>query len=559
VTLSGWFIRRPVATLLLTLGLLFVGLQSFRQLPIAGVPQVDIPTISVNTSLPGASAETVASSVTSPLERALAILPGVTAITSSSSLGSSAISVQFDLGRSTDAAALDVQSAINAAQGDLPKTLPHPPTFEKKNPSDALLMTIAVYSEELPIGEVDDYVENLLTPEIARVRGVGAIDYHGRQKPAIRIELDPGKVAALGLTLDYVRARIEEATANTPKGTLNGARQSITLDASDQLTDAAQYGAISVAFRNGATVRLRELGTVIRTVEDIHTSAWIDGHQSVMIDVHKQIGFNINATVEQVKSVLPALQRNLPPSLHLKLLGDRTQTIRASVQDVQFTLLLTAFLVVMVVYLFLGTWRATLIPAIVIPLSLLGTMAAMYLLGYTLDNVSLMALTISIGFVVDDAIVMLENILRHVEDGMEATAAALRGSREIGFTIFSMTLSLVAVFIPLLFLGGVVGRLFREFAVTASIAILISGVVSLTLTPLLCARFLRIDAGHDGGTLHHRFERVFAWLQDRYARGLAVVLRHQAVTLGVMLSTLAVTALLYSGISKRFFHNRTMG
>ncbi len=556
---STWFIRRPTATLLLMLGLMFAGVTSYTQLPIAGVPQVDIPTLFVTTELPGASAETMASAVTSPLERALAILPGVTAITSTSSLGFSSIAVQFDLSRSVDAAALDVQIAINAASGDLPKNLPHPPTFEKKNPSDALLMTIGVYADNMPIGEVDDYVENFLTPEIARVRGVGAIDYHGRQKPAVRIELDPGRVAALGLTLDDVRARVAEATANTPKGTLSGPNQSITLDTNDQLRDSAEYGDIAIAFRNGAAVRLKEAGTVVRSVEDVHQSAWVNGHQAVMIDVHKQVGFNVNATVQKVKAALPALERNLPPTVHMVLLGDRTQTIRSSVADVQFTLLLTCVLVVLVVYAFLGTWRATLIPALVIPLSLFGTMAAMYLLGYTLDNVSLMALTISIGFVVDDAIVMLENILRHIEDGMAPQEAAELGSREIGFTIVSMTLSLVAVFIPLLFMGGLVGRLFREFAETAGIAILISGAVSLTLTPLLCARMLRKQAEDGSGGFHHRFEAAFSALRDWYARGLTVVLRHQRWTLAVMLGTLALTLALYSVISKGFFPQQDNG
>jgi len=558
LNLSAWFIRRPVATFLLMLGLMFIGVASYTQLPIAGVPQVDIPTISVNTDLPGASAETVASSITSPLERALAILPGVTSLTSTSSLGASSISVQFDLARSVDAAALDVQSAINAALGDLPKNLPHPPTFEKKNPSDALLMTIAVYADNMPIGQVDDYVENFLTPEIARVRGVGAIDYHGRQKPAVRIQMDPNRVATMGLTLEDVRQRITEATANGPKGTLSGSRQSVTLDTNDQLSDAAQYGAIALASRNGATVKVRDAGTVLTSVEDVKQSAWLGQHQAVLIDVHKQIGFNVNATVAKIKEVLPTLERNLPPSLHLVLLGDRTQTIRSSVSDVQFTLILTCLLVVFVVYLFLGSVRATLIPAIVIPLSLFGTMAAMYGLGYTLDNVSLMALTISIGFVVDDAIVMLENILRHVEEGMDPQQAAFTGSREIGFTIFSMTISLVAVFIPLLFMGGVVGRLFREFADTAAIAILISGVVSLTLTPVLCARFLTVQGVHRGW-FHQRCEHFLERMRQGYARGLRAVLRHQRLTLGVMLATLVVTLGIYVYIPKGFFPQQDNG
>ncbi|MDB5776908.1 MAG: efflux transporter [Herbaspirillum sp.] len=541
------------------LGLLFIGGASYFQLPIAGVPQVDIPTISVSTDLPGASAETIASSVTSPLERALAILPGVTAITSASSLGLSSIDVQFDLSRSVDAAALDVQTAINSALGLLPKDLPHPPTFEKKNPSDALLMTIAVYSDSMPIGKVDDYVENYLTPEISRVAGVGAIDYHGQQKPAVRIQIDPGRIAAMGLTLEDVRARITEATANGPKGTLNGPRRSMTLDTNDQLADAREYSAIALASVNGATTKLSDVGEILSSVENVKQSAWVAGHQAVMIDVHKQVGFNINSTVAKVKEVLPSLERNLPPSVHLVLLGDRTQTIRSSVKDVQFTLILTCLLVVFVVYMFLGSLRATLIPAIVIPLSLFGTMAAMYVLGYTLDNVSLMALTISIGFVVDDAIVMLENILRHVEEGMDPQEAAVKGSAEIGFTIFSMTISLVAVFIPLLFMGGIVGRLFREFADTAAIAILISGALSLTLTPVLCARFLTPHAPHGKGWFNRQCDRWIERGREAYARSLRKVLRHQPLTLAVMLGTLAVTAGMYIYIPKGFFPQQDNG
>lgn len=540
-------------------GLLFVGIASYIQLPIAGVPQVDIPTISIQTTLPGASAETVASSVTSPLERALAILPGVISITSTSSLGSSSISVQFDLARGVDAAALDVQTAINASMADMPKNLPHPPTFEKKNPSDALLMTIAAYSDSMPIGKVDDYVENYLTPELSRVHGVGAIDYHGQQKPAVRIRVDPGRVAAMGLTLEDVRQAIAAATANSPKGTLNGSRQSVTLDTNDQLVASSDYGAISLKSSNGALVKLSDVAEIISSVEDVQQSAWIAGHQAVMIDIHKQVGFNINSTVARIKETLPSLQRNLPPSLHLVLLGDRTQTIRSSVKEVQFTLLLSCLLVVFVVYLFVGSLRATMIPAIVIPLSLFGTMAAMFAFGYTLDNVSLMALTISIGFVVDDAIVMQENILRHVEEGMDSQAAAIKGSGEIGFTILSMTISLVAVFIPVLFMGGIVGRLFREFADTAAIAILISGAVSLTLTPVLCAKFLQVDSSHRSGWFRHQCEIWIERAREGYASGLRKVLRHQPLTLAVMLSTLVVTVGLYIYIPKGFFPQQDNG
>ena len=555
---STWFIRRPIATILLTLGLLYIGVASYTQLPIAGVPQVDIPTISISTDLPGASAETVASSVTSPLERALAILPGVTSITSTSSLGASAIDVQFDLARSVDAAALDVQSAINTALGDLPKNLPHPPVFEKKNPSDALLMTIGVYSDNLPIGVVDDYTENQLAPVLARIKGVGLIDFHGRQKPAVRIRIDPGKVAAMGLTLEDVRQKIVESTVNGPKGTLNSSQRSIILDTNDQLHGAAEFGNIVLTTHNGALVRIRDVGTAIDGVEDIKQSAWVGQHRAVLLDVHKEVGYNINNTVAKVREAIPMLQSQLPVSVHLVLLGDRTQTIRSSVRDVRFTLMLSCVLVIVVVYAFLRNVRATLIPAVAIPLSLLGTLALMYVLGYTLDNVSLMALTISVGFVVDDAIVMLENILRHIENGEEPRLAAENGSREIGFTIVSMTLSLVAVFIPFLFMQGIVGRLFHEFADTAATAILISGIVSLTVTPMLCANVITRKSMRQ-----LELGKLSAYLPERvlavYGRGLRWVLAHQGFMMGVMLATLGITVALYIYIPKGFFPQQDNG
>jgi hydrophobe/amphiphile efflux-1 (HAE1) family protein len=559
LNVSAWFIGRPVATSLLMLGVLFLGITAYTQLPIAGVPQVDIPTISITTTLPGASAETVAASVTSPLERALAILPGVVSILSTSSLGSSSISVEFDLSRSVDSAAVDVQTAINSAVADLPKNLPHPPTFEKKNPADALLMTVAVYSDSLPIAAVDDYVENFLTPEISRVTGVGLVDYHGRQKPAVRIQIDPGKIAGLGLNLEDVRQRIGELTVNGPKGTLSSPRRTVTLDANDQLTDATEFSAITLNARGGSVVRIGDVGNVVNGVEDVKQGAWVRHHQAVMIDVHKQVGFNLNETVARVRALLPVLQRDLPASVHLVLLGDRTQAIRASVRDVFRTLLISCLLVVIVVYAFLRNLRATFIPAIAIPLSLLGTMAAMYAIGYTLDNVSLMALTVSVGFVVDDAIVMMENITRHVEEGEDAVSAALAGSGEIGFTIVSMTLSLIAVFIPLIFMGGVVGRLFHEFANTAAIAILLSGVVSLTLTPVLCAKLLRAAPAKEQGAFEGRARAWYQRVHDRYARSLRWVLGHQFLVLLVMLATMAITVILYILIPKGFFPQQDNG
>jgi hydrophobe/amphiphile efflux-1 (HAE1) family protein len=541
------------------LAVLFLGIASYTQLPIAGVPQIDVPTITITTDLPGASAETIATGVTAVLERALANLPGVLSITSTSSLGSSSIDVQFELSRSVDAAAVDVQTAINTALGDLPKNLPHPPTFEKANPADALLMSIAVYSDTLPIAAIDDYAENYLTPEIARVIGVGLVDYHGRQKPAIRVQADPGRLSGLGLSLEDLRQIIGESTLNGPKGTLNSARRSLTLDTNDQLEHAAEYADLIIQSHNGVVTRLRDVGTVIDSVEDVKQSAWLGTRRCVIIDVHKQVGYNVNATVERIKSLLPRLRSDLPASVHLTLLADRTQTIRSSVKDVQITLLITCVLVVFVVFLFLGDIRATVIPAVTIPLSLFGAMAAMYLLGYSLDNVSLMALTVSVGFIVDDAIVMLENALRHVENGEDPLTAALRGSREIGFTICSMTISLVAVFIPVLFMGGIVGRLFREFAGTATVAILTSGLVSLTLTPMMCAHYLRPVDAKFASRFHVSAKGWFDRALRKYGRGLRWAIAHQPIVLGVLCLTVVITVSLYIWIPKGFFPQQDNG
>ena len=556
---SAWFIRRPIATSLLMLAILFLGAASYTQLPIAGVPQIDVPTISITTDLPGASAETIAAGVTAPLERALAYLPGVISITSTSYLGSSSIDVQFDLSRTVDSAAVDVQTAINTALGDLPKNLPHPPTFEKVNPADALLLSIAVWSDVLPIAAVDDYAENALAPQIARILGVGLVDYHGRQRPAIRVQADPGHLYSLGLTLEDLRQRIGESTVNGPKGTLDSERRSVTLDTDDQLEHASAYGDLIIATHSGLVTRLRDVGRVLDGVEDVKQSAWLGARRAVIIDVHKQVGFNVNATVEKVKAVLPGLQRQLPASVHMALLADRTQTIRSSVKDVQITLLITCVLVVLVVFVFLGDVRATVIPALAIPLSLFGSMAAMYALGYSLDNVSLMSLTVSIGFVVDDAIVMLENILRHVESGEDPFTAALQGSREIGFTIVSMTLSLIAVFIPVLFMGGIVGRLFREFAGTATVAILVSGLVSLTLTPMLCAYYIRRAGSVPNGRFHDWFSRWFEARLHSYGRGLQWAIAHRRLVLGLMFVTVVLTVGLYIRVPKGFFPQQDNG
>ena len=560
MNISAPFIVRPIATTLLMIGVTLVGLVAYFVLPIAGVPQVDVPTIRVSADLPGANAETMASSVAGPLERQLSQISSVTAMSSTSSLGHTAIQVEFDLARNIDAAAQDVQTAINAAGGDLPKNLPSPPTYEKANPADAQLMSIAVTSTDLPISTVDDYVENYLAPRISRITGVGQVDFHGQQKPAVRIQINPTVASAMGVSLEDIRAAIGTATVDSPKGTLDGAKQSMTLDTTDQIFDAAAFESVIIAYRNGAPVRIRDIGKAIDGVEDIRQAAWLMGQRAVIIDVHKQPGYNINQTVQLVKDVLPGLQRTLPPSIKLKVLGERTITIRSSVADVQVTMAMSIGLVVLVMFVFLRHVRATLIPSVTIPVSLLSTCAVMYLLNYTIDNVSLMALTIAVGFIIDDAVVMVENIIRHIESGKRPLEAALVGSREVGFTILSMTMSLIAVFIPLLLMGGLIGRLFREFAVTVSVAILMSGVISLTLTPMMCGWLLQPhQEGHRDWRIVELLDAAFQRSLDFYAGSLRWALRHRLFMLALMAATMAATVLLYTAIPKGFFPQQDNG
>ena len=560
MNISAPFIVRPIATTLLAIGVTLVGLVAYFMLPIAGVPQVDVPTIRVSASLPGANAETMASSVAGPLERALSLISGVTTMSSTSSLGHTAIQVEFDLSRNVDAAAQDVQTAINAAGGDLPKNLPSPPTYEKANPADAQLMSIAVTSADLPISTVDDYVENYLAPRISRITGVGQVDFHGQQKPAVRIQINPTVASAMGISLEDVRAVIGTATVNSPKGTLDGPKQSLTLDTTDQIFDAAAFESVIIAYRNGAPVRIRDIGKAIDGVEDIRQAAWLMGQRAVIIDVHKQPGYNINQTVQLVKDVLPGLQRTLPPSIKLKVLGERTITIRSSVADVQVTMAMSIGLVVLVMFVFLRHVGATLIPSVTIPVSLLSTCAVMYLLNYTIDNVSLMALTIAVGFIIDDAVVMVENIMRHIEAGKRPLEAALVGSREVGFTILSMTMSLTAVFIPLLLMGGLIGRLFREFAVTVSIAIMMSGVISLTLTPMMCGWLLQPhQEGHRDWRIVEYLDAAFQRSLGFYAGSLRWALRHRLFMLALMAATMAATVFLYMAIPKGFFPQQDNG
>jgi multidrug efflux pump len=559
VNFSAPFIRRPIATALLMAGLLLVGLVSYALLPIAALPQIDYPTIQVTASLPGASAETMATSVAAPLERELSSVSGVSELTSSSSLGSTSIVVQFDLNRDINAAAQDVQAAISAAGGVLPKNLPNPPRYRKINPADFTILSLAVTSDTLPIAQVDDYADNYIAQQLSRISGVGLVDLNGEQKPAVRVRINPTAVAALGISLEDIRNVLARATLNAPKGTLDGPHQSITVDTTDQLFNADAYNSTVVAYRNGAPVRIADIGTAIDSVEDINRAAWVQGKRTVIVDVHKQPGFNVVETVDRIRAKLPEILQTLPPAVQVAIVGDRTHVIRTSVADIEYTLLLTVGLVVLVVFLFLRSFWATVIPGIAIPLSIIGTFIVMYLLGFSLDNLSLMGLAIAVGFVVDDAIVMIENIMRRIEDGEEPLEAALEGSRQIGFTVVSMTISLIAVFIPLLMMRGLVGRLLREFAVTVSVAVLMSAAISLTLTPMMCARFLRAPRAAAHGAWYRACETAFDVTQRFYERGLRLALAHQPATLAICVATLAATVLLYTFIPKGFFPQQDTG
>jgi hydrophobe/amphiphile efflux-1 (HAE1) family protein len=558
VTISEPFIRRPVATSLLMAALAFVGIVSFPFLPVAPLPQVDFPTIQVSATLPGASPETMAASVAAPLERQFGQIAGLAQMTSTSTLGATSIVLQFDLSRNIDSAAQDVQAAITAAGKQLPQTLSTPPTYRKVNPADSPILVLSARSDTLPLTTVDDYADNVLAQHISQVAGVGQVIIAGEQKPAIRIQVDPARLAASGLTLEDVRGAIVTATTNAAKGTLNGARTSFTIAANDQLTDPKQYDNVVLAYRNGAALRVKDVGHAVLAATDNTVAATDTNKPAVLLLVFKQPGANVIDTVDQINQQLPQLTATLPPAMKVHTIQDRTTTIRASVQDVEFTLALTIGLVIMVIILFLRNFWATLIPSVTVPLALLGSFAAMFLLGFSLDNLSLMALTIAVGFVVDDAIVVVENIYRHVENGEMPFAAALHGSREIGFTVLSISLSLIAVFIPLLLMGGIVGRLFREFALTVTAAIAVSAFVSLTLAPMMCSRFLHPHAaGH--GRLYRVIEAGFDGLHRSYQRTLDMVLRHQRITLAVFLATVAMTAVMFYTIPKGFFPTQDTG
>ncbi len=557
MSISEPFIRRPVATTLLTVGLLLAGLIGYRQLPVSALPQVDYPTILVSTLLPGASAETMASAVTTPLERQFGQMPALAQMTSVSSFGSSQVTLQFELDRNIDAAEQDVQAAINAASNLLPRTLPAPPTYSKSNPADVPILTLAVSSKTLPLDQVNDAADSILAQKISQVFGVGLVTINGAQKPAVRVQVDPAALAGSGLTLEDVRAAVAASNVNQPKGNLDGPRQDFLLSTNDQLAEAASFRPLVIAYKNGAPVRLEEVADVNQGVENNQLAGWANRDRAIILNVQRQPGANVIDTADRVKALLPQLKATISQAIDVGILADRTETVRASVEDVQFTLILTVLLVIAVIYVFLRSLRATFIPGVAVPLSLIGTFGVMYLFGYSLDNLSLMALTIATGFVVDDAIVVVENVARHLEQGLSPLDASLRGAREIGFTVLSISLSLIAVFIPILLMGGIVGRLFREFAVTLSVAILVSLVISLTTTPMMCARLLKAERPH--GSLYRASERVFAWMLRRYEASLSFVLRHSAVTLAVTLLTIGLNVYLVTVIPKGFFPQQDVG
>ena len=553
MSISAPFIRRPIATSLLMAGILLVGLVAFPMLPVAPLPQVDFPTLIVSADLPGASPETMASAVATPLEYQFMEIPGVTQLTSQSVLGSTSITVQFDLNRDIDAAAQDIQAAIDAAAGQLPKNLPSPPHYRKENPADSPILIYAVHSDTLPLTTVDDYAENILVQQMSRIPGVGQVSLGGQQKPAVRIQVDPAKMANMGIQLTDVASVIQTATVDAAKGAINGTMHSFAIYDNDQLVSAKPWNDVVVTYRNGAPVRIRDIGHAVSGPENTQMVGYQNGKPGVLLMVFKQPGANVIETARRVEAVLPQAMASMPPSIRVDKINDRTVTINASVHDVEYTLMITIALVVLVIFLFLRNVWATVIPGITVPLALFGTCAVMYVLGYSLDNLSLMALTIAVGFVVDDAIVMLENIYRHIEAGMTPVQAAFKGAGEIGFTIMSISLSLIAVFIPLLLMGGIVGRLFREFAITVTLTIVVSAFVSLTLSPMMCSLFLRDERHIRHGRLYEASERVFQKALALYERGLDFVLRHQAQTLMVFVATVALAGALYVVEPKGFF------
>jgi len=559
VNISEPFIHRPVATSLLMVGVVLMGLLGYILLPISALPPVDFPTIQVTAQYPGASPEVMASSVTTPLERQFGQISGLAQMTSQSSFGNSTIILQFNLDRDIDAAAQDVQAAINAASGVLPKNMPNPPTYSKVNPADTPILTLQITSDTLPLEKVNDLADTVLAQKLSQVTGVGLVTIEGNQKPAVRVRINPAAIAALGLSLEDVRTALTQNNINAPKGSFDGPRQSYAIGANDQILSAEQYRPVIVAYTNGSPVRLGDIGEVIDNVENVRLAGWVGNTPSVILDIQRQPGANIIETADRVKALLPRLSASIPPAIKVSILTDRTATIRASVHDVQFTLILTVFLVVMVMFVFLRKFWATVIPSVALPLAIIGTFGVMKVVGFSLDNLSLMALTISTGFVVDDAIVMIENIVRFIEAGDPPMEAALKGAKQIGFTVISLSISLIAVFIPLLFMTGIVGRLFREFAITLSVAVAVSAIVSLTLTPMMCSRLLKQETKEGHGRLYNLTERMFQGMLDWYERGLKWVLKNQPLTLFVAVATLVITIWLYIIIPKGLLPQQDTG
>jgi multidrug efflux pump len=542
-----------VATSLLMAAILLIGIVAYIQLPVSALPEVDYPTIQVVTFYPGASPDVMASAVTAPLERQFGEVPGLSQMTSTSSGGSSVITMQFSLSLDIDVAEQEVQAAINAAQTYLPSDLPAPPIYSKSNPADAPILTLALTSKTIPLSQVEDLADTRLAQKISQLPGIGLVSIVGGQKPAVRIQANPTALSAYGLNLEDLRTAMQQTSINQAKGNFDGPKQSYLIDANDQLLTSQDYESVVVAYHNGAPVMLKDVAQAVDGVENIKQAAWMNKVPAVLVNIQRQPGANIIAVVDRIKGRLPQLSSTLPTSVQVSVLTDRTNTIRASVKDIQFELMLTVALVVMVIFLFLRNLAATVIPSVAVPLSLVGTFAVMFVLGYSLNNLTLMALTISTGFVVDDAIVMIENIVRYIEQGDKPMDAALKGAEQIGFTIISLTISLVAVLIPLLFMGDIVGRLFGEFAITLAVTILVSAIVSLTLTPMMCSRFLREKSEQPRGRLYQASERVFQSVIDFYGRTLKRVLQHQGITLLVALGTLVLTVVLYMIVPKGFF------
>jgi HAE1 family hydrophobic/amphiphilic exporter-1 len=559
MSISALFIKRPIATALLMVGLLLCGLAAYPLLPVASLPNVNYPTIAVTAQLPGADPQTMASSVATPLEEQFGQIPGIVQMTSSSTLGYTSVTVQFDLSRNIDGAAADVLSGINAAGGQLPPNMTYPPTIRKVNPADTPILVLAVTSDTAPLTTVDAYAENILMEKISQISGVGLVTVGGQQKPAIRVQVNPQALASRGLSLETVRTVLGEANVDLPKGTLNSQQQTYTLNTNDQLLTPEAYNNLIIGYQNGSPLRVRDIGRAISAPENNLLAGWKNEQRAIILGIQRQPGANVIGTVDRIIATLPQLEASIPPTIKVSILSDRTQTIRASVSDVQFTLLLSVALVVMVIFLFLRNLWATIIPAVTVPLSLVGTFGVLYELGYGLDNLSLMALTIAVGFVVDDAVVVIENVHRYLEEGLSPMEAALKGAGEIGFTIASITLSLIAVFIPLFLMSGYVGLLFREFAVTVSVSLVLSLIIALTLTPMMCSRLLRAEDPAKHGRLYRLLEAGFDGLLGGYERSLKVALRHRFMTLMVMLGTIGVTGYLYVIIPKGFFPQQDTG